>query len=223
MDALILAAGRGERMRPLTDRTPKPLLEAGGTSLIEHQVAGLVAAGHRHLVVNYAHLGRKIVESLGDGTRYGARITYSPESEGALETGGGIVQALEYLRGDCFAVVNADIWTDFPYASLPPQPPGTAWLVLVDNPPHHPQGDFDLTDGNVLAKTPRAPSLTFTGIAVYRRSLFEGLAPGRYPLLPILMEAVRRGEVTGMHYRGTWVDVGTPERLEFLRALVGGR
>lgn len=223
MDALILAAGRGERMRPLTDHTPKPLLEAGGSSLIERQVTRLAAAGHRHLVVNHAHLGAQIVERLGDGSRYGARITYSPEPEGALETGGGIVQALEHLRGECFAVVNADIWTDFPYSSLPPEPPGTASLVLVSNPAHHPQGDFDLKDGKVLEKSPGKTGVTFAGIAVYRRGLFEGLGPGRYPLLPILMEAVRRGEVTGMHYRGIWFDVGTPERLESLRALVGAR
>lgn len=222
MDVLILAAGRGERMRPLTDHTPKPLLEVGGTTLIERQVTRLVAAGHRRLVVNLAHLGERIAGKLGDGGRYGAHITYSPEPPGALDTGGGIVRALARLRGDCFAVVNADIWTDFPYATLPPAPTGAAWLVLVDNPPHHPGGDFELDGGAVRASDASSGhTLTFAGIGVYRRRLFDGRPAGSYPLLPILLEAVSRGEAGGVHYRGAWTDVGTPERLEALRAAVG--
>lgn len=221
MDVLILAAGRGKRMRPLTDHTPKPLLEVGGTTLVERQVARLAAAGHRRLVINLAHLGAQIRERLGDGSRYGVRITYSPEPPGALDTGGGIVQALAYLRGDCFAVVNADIWTDFSFSQLPGEPRGAAWLVLVDNPPHHPQGDFELRAGSVRPRQASTRhSLTFAGIAVYRRSLFDGRSEGRYPLLPILMEAVTRGDVDGVHYQGAWTDVGTPERLEALRAVV---
>ena len=219
MDVLILAAGRGERMRPLTDDTPKPLLDVGGVSLIERQIERLVRAGHRRLVVNLAHLGDLIVRRLGDGRRYGARIVYSREPEGALETGGGIVQALAHLRGDCFAVVNADVWTDFPYATLPDGPDGEAWLVLVDNPAHHPRGDFVLEGDRVgESAEPGANTLTFAGIAVYRRGLFDGLPGGRYPLLPILRQAIHRGEVRGTHYRGAWVDVGTPGRLEALRA-----
>lgn len=219
MDVLILAAGRGERMRPLTDDTPKPLLEVDGTSLIERQIAALVRAGHRRLVVNHAHLGERIIEKLGDGSRYGARIEYSPEPPGALETGGGIVQALPALEGACFAVVNSDIWTDFPYDRLPGDPRGAAWLVLVDNPAHHPEGDFTLAGDRVAEKRAgTGETLTFAGIAVYRRRLFENLAPGRFPLLPILMEAVWRGDVEGIHYRGAWTDVGTPDRLEALRA-----
>lgn len=219
MDVLILAAGRGERMRPLTDGTPKPLLEVGGTTLIERQVSRLVSAGCSRLVVNLAHLGGQIAERLGDGSRYGARIVYSQEPPGALDTGGGIVRALGHLRGECFAVVNADIWTDFPYREMPSAPRAAAWLVLVDNPPQHPQGDFELTDGTVRTRrTASQRTLTFAGIGVYRRSLFEGRPDGRYPLLPILLEAVSRGEVDGIHYRGTWTDVGTPERLEALRA-----
>lgn len=222
MDVLILAAGRGERMRPLTDHTPKPLLEVGGTTLVERQIARLAAAGHRRLVVNLAHLGEQIMERLGDGSRYGARITYSPEPPGALDTGGGIVQALAYLHGNSFAVVNADIWTDFPFSRLPGEPRGAAWLVLVDNPPHHPRGDFELRAGSVGPRNASARhSLTFAGIGVYRRSLFDGRPEGRYPLLPILMEAVARGDVDGMHYRGRWTDVGTPERLAALRDAVG--
>lgn len=218
MEALILAAGRGERMRPLTDHTPKPLLEIGGMSLIERHVSSLVAAGHRDLVINHAHLGDMITDKLGDGSRYGARITYSPEPAGALETGGGIVQALQYMQGECFAVVNGDIWTDFPFSRLPREPGGDAWLVLVDNPAHHPEGDFALEEGRVREKqSAPARSLTFAGIAVYRRALFEGLRPGRFPLLPILLPAVRRGAVEAEHYHGEWHDIGTPERLEALR------
>lgn len=224
MDVLILAAGRGERMRPLTDTLPKPLLEVAGVSLIERQISNLAAAGHRRLVVNHAHLGELITGRLGDGSRYGVKISYSPEPEGALETGGGIVQALPYLHGDCFAVVNADIWTDFPYAILPPEIGASAWLVLVDNPEHHLAGDFGLEHGKVRLKSAASgDALTFAGIAVYRRSLFEGRPPGRYTLLPILEEAIRRGDVRGIRYRGAWVDVGTPERLEALHAAVSGR
>lgn len=217
MDVLILAAGRGERMRPLTDRTPKPLLAIGDTSLIERHITNLVAAGHRRLVINHAHLGEQITRALGNGGRYGARITYSPEPPGALETGGGIVQALPQVRGDHFAVVNGDIWTDFPFDTLPPAPAQPAWLVLVNNPPQHPAGDFALDDGRVHPAGGPGQTLTFAGIAVYHRRLFEGLTPGRYPLLPILAAAIDRGEVAGTHYRGEWTDVGTPERLEALR------
>lgn len=221
MDVLILAAGRGERMRPLTDRTPKPLLSAGGTTLIERQIDRLVAAGHDRLVINLAHLGGEIAVTLGDGSRYGARITYSPEPPGALDTGGGIVQALGHLRGDCFAVVNADIWTEFPYRELPSAVRGAAWLVLVENPPHNPRGDFGLHHGVVQpVRVGGQHTLTFAGIGVYRRSLFDSCAPGRYPLLPILSAAVARGDVEGLHYRGAWTDVGTPERLEALRSAV---
>jgi N-acetyl-alpha-D-muramate 1-phosphate uridylyltransferase len=219
VDVLILAAGRGERMRPLTDHTPKPLLEVGGTTLIERQVSRLASAGHRRIVVNLAHLGEQIAEKLDDGSRYGAHITYSPEPPGALDTGGGIVQALGLLRGDCFAVVNADIWTDFPYQAMPTEPRAAAWLVLVDNPPHNPRGDFELA-GETVRACGRASrkGLTFAGIGVYRRSLFTGRPEGSYPLLPILLEAISRGDVDGILYRGLWTDVGTPERLETLRA-----
>lgn len=219
MDVLILAAGRGERMRPLTDRQPKPLLEVGGASLIERHIRRLVAAGHDRLVINLAHLGEQIRDQLGDGGGYGARIIYSPEPPGALDTGGGIVEALRHIESEVFAVVNADIFTDFDYARLPRSPRGDGWLVLVDNPAHHPAGDFALDgDGRVREKGADAGNLTFAGIGVYRRSLFDGRAPGRYPLAPILAGAARRGGIDGLHYRGFWRDVGTPERLEALRA-----
>lgn len=218
MDVLILAAGRGERMRPLTDRTPKPLLVAGGTTLIERQITRLVSAGHNRLVINLAHLGERIAEALGDGRRYGANIVYSPEPPGALDTGGGIVNALGHLDGDTFAVVNADIWTDFPYLEMPTAIRGPAWLVLVDNPSHNPGGDFALEDGRVQPAGTAGKTLTFAGIGVYSRRLFDGCEAGRYPLQPILLAAVARGEVEGRHYRGAWTDVGTPERLADLRA-----
>jgi len=211
MKAMILAAGRGERMRPLTDRTPKPLLKAGGRALIEYHVEALAAAGFRELVINHAHLGGQIVEYLGDGSRYGVSILYSPEPAGALETGGGIRHALPLLGDEPFLVVNADIWTDYPYGRLRFEPPGLAHLVLVDNPPHHRRGDFALHEGLVTAGN--GPCFTFSGIGVYRPALFAGQPDGAFPLAPLLRVAMQRGEVSGEHYDGRWVDVGTPGRL----------
>jgi MurNAc alpha-1-phosphate uridylyltransferase len=218
MKAMILAAGRGERLRPLTDRTPKPLLRAGGRALIEHTIAALVRAGFRELVVNHAWLGGAIEDALGDGARYGARIAYSPEPEGALETGGGIAQALPLL-GDPFLVVNGDIWTDYPFERLAhARPRGLAHLVLVDNPAHHPGGDFGLEQGAV--RVDGAARLTFAGIGVYRAALLAGRRAERFPLAPLLREAAARGQVSGEHYPGRWLDVGTPERLRRLDALL---
>jgi len=214
---LILAAGRGERMRPLTDHTPKPLLRAGGKSLIQHLIDDLARAGLGDLVLNYAHLGEQLVAALGDGRAYGVNIAYSQESDGALETGGGILRALPLLDSDPFAVVNADIWTDYPFERLPQRLEALAHLVLVDNPAHHPQGDFALDKGRVLAPNAAAvhgsAPLTFSGIGVYRHALFEDCVPGRFPLAPLLRSAMDQGEVTGEHYVGRWWDVGTPERL----------
>ena len=210
---MILAAGRGERMRPLTDHTPKPLLEAGGRSLIGHHLAALARAGVREVVVNHAHLGAQIERALGDGAAYGLRIRYSPE-EVALETGGGIFRALPLLGPDPFIVVNGDVWTDFDPARLRLADADLAHLVLVDNPAHHPAGDFVLngkrvTDGG-------GQRLTFSGVGVYRPALFDGCAPGRFPLAPLLRAAITVGRVSGEHHRGCWVDVGTPERLAAL-------
>jgi MurNAc alpha-1-phosphate uridylyltransferase len=211
MKAMILAAGRGERMRPLTDHIPKPLLRAAGRSLIDYHILGLVRAGLCELVINHAHLGAQIEQALGDGARLGARIRYSAEGE-ALETGGGIFRALPLLGPEPFVVVNGDIWTDFPYGCLPVAPSGLAHLVLVDNPPHHPEGDFVLGEDGQVSDT-GTPRLTFSGIGVYRPELFEGCRPGRFPLAPLLRAAMARGLVSGEHYRGGWVDVGTPQRL----------
>lgn len=217
MNAMILAAGRGERMRPLTDRTPKPLLPVNGRPLIEYTVRALAQGGFSDIVVNHAHLGNQIEAALGDGAAYGVRIRYSPEPEGALETGGGIVRALTLLD-DEFVVVNGDIWTEYPFARLHGRLQHLAHLVLVDNPEHHPQGDFCLQGGQVAAGG--GQRLTFSGIGVYRRALFAALPAGRRALAPILRDAMAAGAVTGEHYQGPWSDIGTPERLESLNRMV---
>jgi len=215
MKAMILAAGRGERMRPLTDRIPKPLLTVAGKALIVYHIEALVQAGIRDLVINHAHLGEQIEAALGDGAGFGARIRYCPEPPGALDTGGGILNALPLLGAAPFAVINADVWTDYPFTRLPAEPPGRAHLVLVDNPVHHPEGDFALRDGHVHRDG--GPRLTFSGIGVYRPELFDGCTPGRFPLAPLLREAMDAAMVGGEHYGGRWLDVGTPERLAELQ------
>ncbi|MFO8003408.1 N-acetylmuramate alpha-1-phosphate uridylyltransferase MurU [Thioalkalivibrio sp.] len=214
MRAMILAAGRGERMRPLTDRTPKPLLTVGGVPLIGHSIRRLREAGYRDLVINTAHLGEQIEARLGDGGALGVRIRYSREPPGALETAGGIREALDLLGSDPFLVINADIWCDHPLRPPTLAAEALAHLVLVANPEHHPQGDFTLRDGLVgLAGGPRH---TFAGIGWYRPDLFAGLPRGRRALGPLLREAVTSGRVTGELHRGHWIDVGTPERLRLL-------
>ncbi len=213
---MILAAGRGERLRPLTDTLPKPLVDVAGRPLVEHVIAALARDGFTDLVVNHAWLGTLIEETLGDGRRLGVRIRYSPEPEGALETGGGIRNALELLGEEPFLAVNGDVWTDVSFAALPREPAGLAHLVLVDNPPHNPEGDFALAGGRVLSTGPQR--LTFSGIGVYRPALFAAREPGRFALAPLLREAMTRGEVTGEHHRGRWHDIGSIARLELLRA-----
>ncbi|MGE5155207.1 MAG: N-acetylmuramate alpha-1-phosphate uridylyltransferase MurU [Bdellovibrio bacteriovorus] len=215
MKAMILAAGRGNRMRPLTDETPKPLLLAGGRPLIEHQVERLAAAGFRELIINHAHLGQQIESALGDGTRLGVSIQYSPEGEGrALETGGGIFKALPRLGPDPFLVVNGDVWTDVPYADLALTDGDLAHLVLVENPSHHQRGDFALSGGRVRIEG--EPRFTFGGIGLYRPELFAGCAGGAFPLAPLLRGAMERDRVSGRLHRGHWYDIGTPERLDAL-------
>ena len=220
MKAMILAAGRGERMRPLTDHTPKPLLPVAGRALIDYHLEALARAGLREVVINHAHLGVQIEAALGNGSRHGLRISYSPEPEGALETGGGILQALSKLGPDPFLVINGDIWTDYDYARLPQRLDGLAHLVLVDNPPQHPDGDFHLHPDGRLHDT-GGVRLTFSGIGVYHPDLFTGCEPGRFPLAPLLRRAIAQGQVSGEHFTGRWADVGTPERLRELdRALI---
>lgn len=215
---MILAAGRGERMRPLTDHTPKPLLQAGERRLIEYHLDALARAGFVDVVINHAHLGAQIEQALGDGSRYGVRIRYSPEGEKALETGGGIFRALPLLGDGPFLVVNGDVWTDYPFAQIPREPAGLAHLVLVDNPPQHPQGDFALVGS--LMRNDGPERLTFSGIGVYRPELFANCVPGAFPLAPLLRRAAEAGQVGGEHYRGRWMDIGTPERLAQLDRLL---
>jgi len=209
MKAMILAAGRGERMRPLTDNCPKPLLRVGGKALIEYHIEALVTSGIREIVINHAWLGDQIESYLGDGSRYAARLYYSHE-EPALETAGGIVQALPLL-GETFIVVNGDIWTDYSFARLEKAPSMLAHLVMVANPEHNPQGDFSLQDGRLSPDT--EPRLTFSGIGLYSAELFQGLEPGIRPLAPLLTNAMQQGRVSGEIYRGKWLDIGTPQRL----------
>ncbi len=213
MKAMILAAGRGERMRPLTDYTPKPLLEVAGRRLIEYHIQNLVAAGITELVVNHAQLGVQIETVLGNGSAYGAAIQYSAEKK-ALETAGGIFNALPLLGDAPFVVVNGDVWTDYPFQLLPGSIEGLAHLVLVNNPEHNPQGDFALQGNRV--KVDGEPKFTFSGISIIRPELFAGCQAGAFPLAPLLRHAMQSGKVTGEHYRGEWCDVGTPERLQQL-------
>jgi MurNAc alpha-1-phosphate uridylyltransferase len=222
MRAMILAAGRGERMRPLTDTCPKPLLRAGGRALIEWQLLALRRAGIVDVVINHAHLGTMLEQALGDGGRWGLRIRYSPEGE-ALETAGGIANALPLLGEGPFLVMAGDVFTDFDPAralTIAPQMQAAglkAWCVMIDNPPHHPDGDFALRDGRLLADG--APRLTFSGIGVYRAALFDGIAPGtKAPLAPLLRDAAQRGLAGAEYFGGRWTDVGTPQRLADLDA-----
>jgi MurNAc alpha-1-phosphate uridylyltransferase len=221
---MLLAAGRGERMRPLTDHTPKPLLEVGGKALIVWHIENLVRAGIRDLVINHAHLGAQIETALGDGSRFGAHIRYSPEAK-ALETAGGIAYALPLLGDDAFAVVNSDIFCDYDLARLHQRAAAlkangdAAHLVLVDNPPQHPNGDFGLADNRVSdprssVLSPQSSALTFSGIGIYQPALFKDIPRGSIaPLAPLLRAQIALGKVGGEHHRGLWVDVGTPQRL----------
>ena len=220
MRAMILAAGRGERMRPLTDQYPKPLLTVAGKPLIDYHLESLAAAGVREVVINLAWLGEKIMEHVGDGRRWGVRVRYSPEGRNALETGGGIHRALPLLGPAPFWVVNGDVWTDYPLSRLPAEPSGLAHLVLVDNPPHNENGDFHLDQGAVTAD--RGPHLTFSGIGVYRPELFAGCEPGAFRLAPLLHAAAEKQAVTGERYEGRWFDIGTPQRLRELDAALRG-
>ena len=216
---MLLAAGRGERMRPLTDHTPKPLLMADGKPLIVWHIENLAHAGIRDLVINHAHLGSQIEAALGDGNQLGVRIRYSPENP-ALETAGGIANALHLLGDEPFTVINSDIYCDYDFAQLPihaaalRQRGDLAHLVLIDNPAHHPNGDFGLQNGRVVDGMPK---LTFSGIGVYQPALFAHIARGSSaPLAPLLRAQIAQGKVSGEHHTGRWVDVGTPQRLEEL-------
>ena len=222
MKGLVLAAGRGERLRPLTDRTPKPMLMVAGKPLITWQLEAMARAGLREVVINLAHLGHQIEDALGDGRALGLQLQYSHEPPGALEAAGGIRLALPLLGDAPFVLANADVWTDFDFASLPAEPAGLAHLVLVPNPPHHPLGDFGLAgDAVTLADAQRR---TYAGLGVYRPEMFRHLEAGaRAPLAPLLREAITAGRVTGTPFDGIWVDVGTPERLDEVNRLAATR
>ncbi len=219
--AMILAAGRGERMRPLTDQTPKPLLPVGGQALIEYPIQALAANGIRDIVVNLGHLGTQIRDCLGAGHRWGVNIQYSPEPRGALETGGGIFHALPLLGSAPFIVINGDVWSDYPYSHLPRRLNGLGHLVLVTNPPHHSQGDFVLHAGQQVGNQGQ-PRLTFAGISVLHPALFAGCQPGRFALSPLLRAAADSGQLSGEYYSGQWFDIGTPERLQALDTRLNG-
>jgi len=214
MRAMILAAGRGERLRPLTDKLPKPLLDLGGKTLIEHHIEALAAAGFREVVINQGHLGDLLPAALGDGTRWGIHIHWSDEQPQALETGGGIFKALPLLGKGPFLVVNGDVWTDYPFSRLRAVKCDWAHLVLVPNPPHNSSGDFALTGARVREEG--ADRHTFSGIGVYHPRLFEGCSAGKFSVVPLLRAAMRDHLVTGELYRGEWSDIGTAERLEDL-------
>ncbi|HJH21582.1 MAG TPA: nucleotidyltransferase family protein [Pseudomonas lactis] len=220
MKAMILAAGKGERMRPLTLHTPKPLVQAGGKRLIEYHLEALAKAGFTEIVINHAWLGEQIESYLGDGAQFGLRIRYSPEGE-PLETGGGIFQALPLLGDEPFLVVNGDIWTDYDFTQLKQPIRGLAHLVMVDNPAHHPSGgDFYLDHGVLHDAAPGADNLTFSGISVLDPKLFAGCSAGAFKLAPLLRAAMAKGLVTGEHMAGRWVDVGTLERLAQVETLL---
>jgi N-acetyl-alpha-D-muramate 1-phosphate uridylyltransferase len=214
--AMILAAGRGERMRPLSDSTPKPLLMVHGEPLIERHVRALARAGITRIVINLAWLGRQIRDYLGDGARQGVSISYSEEQPHALETAGGIVRALPGLIPGPFAVVNGDIFTDYPFERLRIDARHDAHLVLAPNPPQHPHGDFGLDNG--LALHEAAERFTFTGVAAYREEFFSGCPDGVRPLKPLLLRSMAAGRCSAELYQGIWQDIGTPERLEALNA-----
>jgi len=218
MRVMLLAAGRGERMRPLTETLPKPLLSVAGKALIEHTIMQLVSAGFTEMVINYAYLGHLIPQYLGDGRGLGAHICYSPEGDGALETAGGIINALPLLGERPFLVVNSDIATDFPFAELRQLKlnDDLAHLILVPNPAHHPQGDFSLTHAHRVHTTADNARFTFSGIGVYQPELFSGIPVGIHKLAPLLHKAIAQARVSGTYYPGFWSDIGTPERLQAL-------
>ena len=215
---MLLAAGRGERMRPLTDSLPKPLVEVGGRALIAWHLLALARARIREVVINLSWLGAQLRAALGDGSRFGVSISWSDEGPVPLETGGGIFRALPLLGPDPFLVVNADIWTDIDFGRLALEPEAHAHLVLIPNPAHHPRGDFALEGDRVV--NAESGRLTYTGVGVYQPEFFARCTAGRFPLLPLLNRAIAAGRVRGEVHRGQWCDVGTAERLANLSARV---
>lgn len=215
MRVMIFAAGRGERLRPLTDSVPKPLIRIGEDTLIERHLKSLARSGLHDIIINTSWLAEQLHNQLGDGSQYGVQIHYSDEGEHALETGGGIVNALDLLGSEPFMTLNADIVTDYPWDELRLSDAANAHLVMVDNPYWHPEGDFRLENDRLIDRN--APCLTFSGIAVYRPQLFHGLDVRKFSVVPLLECAMAQGQVSGEHYRGLWHDAGSPERLRAAR------
>ena len=218
---MILAAGRGERMRPITDSVPKPLIDVGGITLIEHHLFRLSGLGFKHVIINVSYLGEKIIGFLGDGSRFDLVISYSNEPGGALGTAGGIVNALEIFKEDQFLVVNGDVFTNFNFSGIHLNSSTNAHLVLVPNPPHHPTGDFCIKDGILQLPTPESrQTYTFAGIGMYRRSFFDSLSQGKYELGEHFRKSIRIGEISATLHQSLWIDVGNPERLQQARTVV---
>lgn len=222
MDAMVLSAGAGKRMRPLTENTPKPLLQVGEKRLIEYLLDSMSRSGISNVVINTSYRAESFIQALGDGESYGLNIEYSHEGDERLDTGGGILNALPLIESDPFLVVNGDIWTDFPFESLELPVSAAGCLVLVDNPAHNTQGDFALVDGEVqlLNSTNSAMSLTYSGMSILRKSLFSPKRGGTFPLRDLFVDRIERKELAGLHYRGDWMDIGTPDRLQQLDALL---
>ena len=215
MKAMILAAGRGKRMRPLTDETPKALLEVAGKPLIVYQIERLQKAGIHDVIINLAHCSEKIRTALGDGSRFQMQITYSNEPEGAYETGGGIIKALPLLGSEPFIVINCDLWTDYPLKNLPTDLPGLAHLVMVDNPEQNQHGDFTLNNGQISEGG--TEKLTFAGIAVYHPDLFKDEALRSFSILPLIRKAIELERITGEYYQGTWININSIDLYNNLR------
>jgi MurNAc alpha-1-phosphate uridylyltransferase len=227
MKVMLLSAGVGERMRPLTDHTPKPLLQVAGVPLIEHHIRRLAEVGLGDLIINVSHLAQQIIDYCGDGSRWGVSIAYSPESM-PLETAGGIINAMPLLGDAPFMVVNGDVWTDYPFSQLASREldeiASVAHLVLVDNPPQHPLGDFSLDDrGQLGIKEPDSMGYTYAGLGLYSPNFFAGVTAGKLAMRPLLDKAIRNGVCSGEYYGGEWVDVGTPQRLKDLDEMVSHR
>jgi MurNAc alpha-1-phosphate uridylyltransferase len=216
MIAMVLAAGRGERLRPLTDTIPKALMEVRGESLLERHLGAIKAAGIDTVVVNLGWHGEQIIERVGSGADFGLDVVYSPEGDNILETGGGIHRALPMLGDTPFLVINADIFTDMPLAGIELDADAAGHLVLVPTPADKPSGDFELVDGRV--RNGESPDLTFSGVAVYRPEFFADCEAGRFSVVPMLRAAADAGQLCGSLYAGLWRDVGTPERLRELNA-----
>lgn len=217
MKAMVLAAGRGERMRPITDRIPKPLVPVVGKPLIAYHLEALARAGVRDIVINLAYRGAQIREALGDGAAHGVRIQYSDEGPDPIETGGGIFKALPLLGEEPFLVVNGDVWTDFDFATMPRLPEwADAHLVMVPNPSHVAKGDFGVDDGYVVQRD--TDRFTYSGLGIYTSGFFTGCQPGKFPLKPLLDRSIAARRLSGQVYRGVWLDIGTPQRLAELEA-----